>query len=49
MGIRQERPYQLRADVFETPGPGQTSRVHTTGFSPSPDFIAKMEQKIAGR
>ena len=39
----------LRADVFETPGPGQTSRVHTTGFSPSPDFIAKMEQKIAGR
>ena len=38
----------LRTDVFETPGPGRTSRVRTTGFSPSPDFIAKMEQNIAG-
>ena len=38
----------MRTDVFETPGPGRTSRVRTTGFSPSPGFIAKMEQKIAG-
>ena len=38
----------MRTDVFETPGPGRTSRVRTTGFSPSPSFIAKMEQKIAG-
>ena len=38
----------MRTDVFETPGPGRTSRVRTTGFSPSPSFIAKLEQKIAG-
>ena len=37
----------MRTDVFETPGPGRTSRVRTTGFSPSPSFIAKLEQKIA--
>ncbi|RRD30236.1 protease PrsW [Actinomyces bowdenii] len=38
----------LRADVYQTPIHGETSLVHSESFSPSPDFIAKMEQKIAG-
>ncbi|MBO3724997.1 protease PrsW [Actinomyces bowdenii] len=36
----------LRADVYQTPIHGETSLVHSESFSPSPDFIAKMDHKI---